>query len=82
MSSSTLVPIFKDQLKHVTWTYSEPTKLSGSAYNVIARTTLSFEIPETGSGSVDMGFHLTCSTGQEEVTNVGFTIYSFEYSGY
>lgn len=78
VDEDTLRSIVEDQVSNnITWIYSQPEKLSDSAYNVTARTKLNYEIPHIGSGSIDVGFDLTCYTS--EVKYIVITYYSDDY---
>lgn len=75
-----LRPIIKEQvLNNLTWTYTEENKLT-NVYVIEARTTVNYEVPQIGSGSVDVGYVLYCSWGGYGVTSIGQRYYSYEYA--
>lgn len=79
--SSVSASQIEDQInENITWTYSEPTKISDKLYEVIAQATTTISIPVIGSYSISAGFKLTIDTEQEEVSDYNIDIDSFEFS--
>lgn len=73
MDSDTLQSVIEEEMDEgIEWTYSDPEKISDSAYNVIAKTTFEYDVPEVGEASVEIGIELTCYADKAVVADITF----------